>query len=176
MITLGDNLNNISKKKFGLIILVGVVILVGLNTAIEFPIGKGTSFETRSLSGFNNMEIEIYFIYYESFEVLTTETQTNIAPDLYFEINVNTHNDTVPVEIKIAIFDVDEETFQSIDWDQLNFYHLVNSGTYANNVNYHLDLHNQNGNYTWTAWFETPSQKTCVWHATLDLTLRYNWM
>lgn len=160
--------------------LIAVVIIVVVVAALGFVLlsGSGGSdeFQTRAIASYDDQDIDLYPTFYRAeFSVSSSEVQTDVQPDLLFEIDVNTGSDSVTVDIHIAVYDVDQTTFDSLSWSELDNDYLVNSATYTDDVNHYIDLYNYSETYTWVIWFEA-SSKSDVWDVDIDLTLRYNWV
>ncbi len=138
--------------------------------------GGGPSYDTRLLSSSNNIDVDIFPVYYyDEFDVYSYEVQTSTDPDVYFEISVDdTGSDAVTVTIHFAIYEIDQTTFDSIStWAGLDPY-LVEEGDSTTTYTDFFNLNNNIDTYVWVIWFDATS-KTDTWTVDIDLTLRYNW-
>lgn len=160
--------------------LIAVVIIVIVVGALGFILlsspGGSEDYQTREIASYNNQDIDLYPTFYRSqFSVSSSETQTSIQPDLLFDIDVKTGSDSVVVTAQIAVYDVDQTTFDTLSWTDLDNNHLVGSDSDTGDVLGFIDLYNYPETYTWVIWFEA-SSKSDVWDVDIDLTLRYNWV
>ena len=94
-------------------IAVIAVVVVGIIAATMFLGGPG--YQTRIVDEFYNEDIELSdtTFYRDEFRVSSSETQTDIRPDLHFNIYVNTGSDDVSVTVHIAVYELDRSTFDS---------------------------------------------------------------
>lgn len=160
-------------------IIVVVVIIAVLGIAaftLLQPSGPTGDFSTRTIQDYNNQDVDLYPTFYRSeFSVSSSEVQTSTPPDLHFDIDVNTGSDDVTPTVVIAVYDVDQTTFDSLSWSELDNNYQMGMFTYnARDVLSYIDLHNSADTYTWVIWFEA-SSKADVWDVDITLTLRYNW-
>ncbi len=161
-----------------IIVVVIIIAIIGVAGFLVLQPGGDTQsgdYSTREIQDYNNDDIELYPTFYrDDFSVSSSETQTSTQPDLHFEIDVDTGSDDVTVDIVIAIYDVDQSTFDSLSWSELDNNHQMGKTTHTGEVLDFIDLHNYADTYTWVIWFEA-SSKTDVWDVDITLTLRYNW-
>ncbi len=160
--------------------IIAVVIIVIVVGAVGFILlsspGGSDDYQTREIASYTNQDIDLYPTFYRSqFSVSSSDTQTTIQPDLLFEIDVNTGSDSVMVSVQIAVYDVDQTTFDTLSWTDLDNNHLVGSDSHTGDVLDFIDLYNYPETYTWVVWFDA-SSKSDVWDVDIDLTLRYNWV
>lgn len=160
-------------------VIIAMVFMGGLLSFFGGITGGGSSYDTRSLASFNNIDVEIYdplgTYYYDEFDVYSSEVQTTTSPDVFFDIRVDdTGSDAVSVTIHFAIYEIDQTTFDSIStWSGLDSY-LVEEGDFLTSVSDFFNINNYASTYVWVIWFDATS-KTDVWTVDYDLTLRYNW-
>ena len=153
------------------VVIIGLVVI----TAILGGLGpSGPSYESRQIESYTNEDPDVYPTYYRSeFSVYSSEVETSIAPDLYFEIIVNSGSDSVTTHI--AVYNLDQATFDAIEtWSEADSY-LMNEYDLSGNVYEWIDLNNYADTYTWVLWFDC-SDKTSTWDIDITLTLRYNWV
>ena len=157
-------------------VLIAMIWLGGIMSLFGGFFNGGATYGERSLGSFNNSDVDLFpTYYYDEFDVTSSETQTSIVPDVLFEISVvNTGSDAVTVTIHIAIYDMDQASFDAIPtWGGVAPY-LISSANYTTTVDTFINLNNYADTYTWVIWFEATS-KTSTWSIDIDLTLRYNW-
>jgi hypothetical protein len=161
-----------------IVLVVIIIAVIGVAAVLVLqPGGNAQSgdYSTREIEDYNNEDIELYPTFYRAeFSVSSSETQTDIQPDLHFEIDVNTGSDDVTVDIVIAVYDVDLSTFDTLSWSELDNNYQMDKTTHTGEVLDFVDLHNYSDTYTWIIWFEA-SSKADVWDVDITLTLRYNW-
>ena len=161
------------------ILIIGMVIIAMIFVGGILNIfggNGGTSYDTRPLTSYNNVDVDLFGnYYYAEFDVYSSEVLTTTSPDVLFEISVDdTGSDAVSVTIHCAIYEIDQTTFDSITtWPGLDSY-LVEESDYTNTVDDFFNLNNYASTYVWVVWFEA-SSKTDIWTVDIDLTLRYNW-
>lgn len=161
-----------------LIILMFVIVLIfmGSMASIFGGIfgGTGTTYDTRSVATYSQDVDLSPTYYYGEFDVYSSETQTSIQPDLFFDVSViDTGTDSVTVTIHYAVYETDAATVVALSWAALDAY-LMEDWDSTSSVNSHIDLNNYADTYTWVLWFEA-SSKLDTWSVDIDLTLRYNW-
>jgi hypothetical protein len=126
----------------------------------------------------NDYDPDIYpTYYYDEFSVSSSETQTSTQPDLLFQVTVDKGSDTASVTVHIAVYDLDQSSFDSMTSGGLSGAdeYILGSGDLTDEpVNHYIDLHNYADTYTWVLWFET-SEKSDTWSCDITITLRYNW-
>jgi len=161
-----------------IIVVVIILAIIGVAGFLVLQPGGDTqsgNYSTREIQDYNNEDIELYPTFYrDDFSVSSSETQTSTQPDLHFEIDVDTGSDDVTVDIVIAVYDVDQSTFDTLSWSELDNNHQITKTTHTGEVLDFIDLHNYSDTYTWVIWFEA-SSKADVWDVDITLTLRYNW-
>jgi hypothetical protein len=171
-----------TKKKRGCcsrtVMCIGIIaiVVVGVIAVTVLLGGPEPEYGERVVADYNNSDIDLSDItfYRDEFSVSSSETMTSTQPDLLFQITVDTGSDSVSVSVHIAVYELDIDTFDSIEtWAETNDY-LVAENDFAPPVNNYLDLYNYAETYTWVIWFDA-SGKTDTWSVDITLTLRYNW-
>jgi hypothetical protein len=160
-------------------IIIAMVFMGGLLSIFGgftgFTTGGGPTYQTRSLAS-STQDVNLFpSFYHNEFTVYSSEVQTTVAPDVYFDISVDsTGSDAVSVTVHFAIYDIDMTTFDSIPtWSGVDSY-LVQQGNYSTSATNYFDIYNSASTYVWVIWFDAAS-KTDVWTVSIALTLRYNW-
>ena len=159
------------------VVIIGLVVITAILGGLG-PTNGGADYGERDLIVDYDYDPSIYPIYYyDEFSVSSSETQTSIQPDLYFQITVDSGSDTASVTVHIAVYDLDQSSFESMTSSSLSDAddYLLGYGDYTDeSVNDWIDLHNYAATYTWVLWFET-SEKSDTWSCDITITLRYNW-
>jgi hypothetical protein len=160
------------------IIVVGVIAAAVILPNILGPSNGEPEYGERDLIVDNDYDPDIYpTYYYDEFSVSSSETQTSTQPDLLFQVTVDKGSDTASVTVHIAVYDLDQSSFDSMTSGGLSGAdeYILGSGDLTDEpVNHYIDLHNYADTYTWVLWFET-SEKSDTWSCDITITLRYNW-
>ncbi|MFW9861390.1 MAG: hypothetical protein ACFFEX_02455 [Candidatus Thorarchaeota archaeon] len=160
------------------VLVIAIIVVAGVVIVMMSGLGNGgTSYDERAIADYQNQDIDLTPTYYRGgFSVSSSEVQTSIVPDLFFEIEVkDTGTDGVSVSAHIAVYETSVSIVDGAStWGDLDTY-LVGEGTYPSPFSQRVDLYNYASSYTWVIWFEA-SAKTDVWDVDITLTLRYNWV
>jgi hypothetical protein len=157
------------------IVIVVVVVIAGIVVVVLFnPFAPSTPYQSRTVYD-DSGDISLYPTFYRSeFSVSSSETTTDTAPDLLFQISVlSTGSDSVDVVVYYEVYDITQSSFDSLSWAELVPY-LVDDGFATNSVNNFVNLNNFADTYVWVFYF-TATAKTTTWNIDATLTLRYNW-
>ena len=164
--------------KIAAIVIIAIVVVAAVVIVVIWnpfaPSSNGPTYQSRTIKNVSQ-DINLWPTFYrEEFSVSSSETQTTIEPDLYFQITVlSTGTDSVSVTITYEVYEVSQSMFDSLSWSELDPY-LLDSDSGTNSVGDWINLNNYADTYTWVIIFEA-SSKNSTWDVDVTLTLRYNW-
>jgi len=159
------------------IVIAIVVILIIGGAAVGFTLlstPTGQPWESRLLWSRSGIDPVLFPYYYaDEFQLTTDQVEGSTPPEVHFTIDIDPGIDTETILTSFTIYDLDVDTFDTLDWSGRNTHELdwaYEEGSYSAI----LELPQSTGDYTWCIYLYIPSgEKSDTWSVDLEVRLKH---